>query len=152
MVFGTIVQIAELISAAGVIASLVYLGIQIRRNESTTRAATTQDLLSKSIDMILSQDAESPLIKLASGQKLTDIDETRLEQLYFARLSHFNDAHHQNEVGKLDAEIWEMYDARTRRNIKQIPNFDLWWEKFKMNFTASFRHYVEKIKVTENVD
>ena len=145
----TFVQIAELVSAAGVIASLIYLAIQIRRNESTTRAATTQDLLSKSIDMILSQDVDSPLIKSSCNQTLTELEKARLEQLYFARLSHFNDAYHQNKVGKLDSEIWDMYDARTRRNIKQIPNFDQWWDKFHMNFTSSFRAYVQEIRKIE---
>lgn len=66
-----VVQVAELVSAAGVIASLVYLAIQIKRSESTTRAATTQELLSKSIDMLLSQDVDSPLIKKSCNQALT---------------------------------------------------------------------------------
>ena len=143
---GIWVQIAELVGAVGVVASLVYLAVQIRRNESTTRAATTQELLSKSIDMLLSQDENSPLYKLQSGQALTDADKIKLEQLYFARFSHFNNAQHQNSVGKLDPEIWAMYDARTRRNIQQMENFDEWWGKYEENFTQSFKEYVASIR------
>lgn len=146
MTLQELAYIGDLIAAAGVIASLVYLAIQIKRGESTTRAATTQDLLSKSIDMILSQDIDSPLIKASCGHELSDLEKAKLDQLYFARFSHFNDAYHQNEVGKLDPEIWEMYDARTRRNISQIENFELWWERFQMNFTPSFRTYIEEMK------
>ena len=146
MILGVTVQIAELVSAVGVIASLVYLAIQIRRNESTTRAGTTQELLSKSIDMLLSQDENSPLYKLQSGQVLSGADKIKLEQLYFARFSHFNNAQHQNSVGKLDPEIWAMYDARTRRNIQQIEDFDDWWEKYQDNFTQSFKDYVVSIR------
>lgn len=145
MTLQELAYIGELVAAFGVIASLVYLGIQIRRNESTTRAATTQDLLSKSIDMLLSQDIDSPMIKAICGKQLSDLEQARLDQIYFARLSHFNDAYHQNKVGKLDSEIWEMYDFRTRRNIKQISNFEEWWAKYRLSFTASFREYVESI-------
>ena len=146
MILGVTVQIAELVGAIGVVASLVYLAIQIRRNESTTRAATTQELLSKSIDMLLSQDENSPLYKLQSGQVLSGSDKIKLEQLYFARFSHFNNAQHQNSVGKLDPEIWAMYEARTRRNIPQMEDFDDWWEKYQDNFTQSFKNYVASIR------
>lgn len=138
--------IGELVAAIGVVASLVYLGIQIRRNESTTRAATTQELLSKSIDMLLSQDADSPILKASSGQTLSEIEVAKMDQMYFARFSHFNNAQHQNSVGKLDPEIWEMYEARTKRNVKQMPEFDRWWKQYRNNFTASFRSYIEQMK------
>ena len=41
MTLQDLTYIGDLVAAAGVVASLVYLSIQIRRNESTTRAATT---------------------------------------------------------------------------------------------------------------
>lgn len=145
MTLQSLAYVGELIAAAGVIASLVYLGIQIRRNESTTRAATTQELLSKSIDMLLSQESDSPIMKASLGKDLSDIEMAKMDQLYFARFSHFNNAQHQNSVGKLDPEIWDMYDARTRRNVKQMPEFDRWWQQYRENFTASFRTYIEQI-------
>lgn len=136
--------IGELIGAIGVVASLVYLSVQIKRNESTTRAATTQDLLSKSIDMLLSTNsADSPMHKIACREPLTEAEKAQLDVLYFARFSHFNDAYHQHLCGKLDAEIWDMYDARTRRNVGQMTDFESWWDKYKINFTESFRNYIE---------
>ena len=139
--------LGELVGAIGVVASLVYLSIQIKRNESTTRAATTQDLLSKSIDMLLSSNsADSPVLKAAVGEQLSASEKVQLEVLYFARFSHFNDAYHQHLSGKLDKEIWEMYDARTRRNLRQIEEFETWWNKYQANFTQSFRKYIQDIK------
>lgn len=140
--------IGEFIAAIGVIASLVYLSIQIKRNESTTRAATTQELLSKSIDMLLWHDENSPMLKALAGDTLSEKDKKRLELSSFALFSHFNNAHHQNLSGKLDEEIWRMYDARTRRNVKQMEDFDAWWNRYKVNFTSSFRKYIEGIART----
>ncbi|MDB4511866.1 hypothetical protein N9060_00245 [Arenicella sp.] len=138
--------IGEFVAAIGVVASLVYLSIQIKRSESTTRAATTQELLSKSIDMLLWHDENSPMLKHAIGEPLSQKDRKRLELAMFALFSHFNNAHHQNAAGKLDPEIWDMYDARTRRNVKQMNDFDQWWSQYKINFTGSFCDYIEQIK------
>lgn len=146
MTLQSLAYIGELVAALGVVASLVYLGIQIRRSESTTRAATTQELLSKSIDMLITQESDSPIMKASLGKELTDVEVAKMDQLYFARFSHFNNAQHQNSVGKLDPEIWDMYDARARRNVKQMPDFDRWWQQYKENFTASFRTYIDQIK------
>lgn len=147
----TLTYISDAVGAIGVVASLIYLAIQIRRNESTTRAATTQDLLSKSIDMLLLSNApDSPVHKQAAGEALSESEKAQLDVIYFARFSHFNDAFHQHEAGKLDTEIWHMYDARTRRNIDQMPGFDSWWQKYKNNFTKSFQLYIEDSLKTAN--
>ncbi len=138
--------IGEFVAAIGVVASLVYLSIQIKRNESTTRAATTQELLSKSVDMLLWHDENSPMLKASIGESLSPKDRKRFELASFALFSHFNNAHHQNLAGKLDEEIWNMYDARTRRNVNQMDDFDVWWGRYKVNFTKSFRSYIEGIK------
>lgn len=142
-------NIGEFIGAAGVVASLVYLSIQIKRNESTTRAATTQELLSKSIDTLLSHESDSPMIKASLSQPLSETEQKRLELYEFALFSHFNNAHHQNLAGKLDDEIWAMYDARTRRNVNQIANFDDWWQVYNVNFTKSFCDYIELIRAEQ---
>ena len=138
--------IGELVGAIGVVASLIYLSVQIKRNESTTRAATTQELLSKSIDMLLSTPSDSPLLKVTSDEPLSVAEKAQLDLLYFARFSHFNNAHHQNLAGKLDKEIWQMYDARTERNVQQMEGFETWWSIYKVNFTESFRNYIQDIQ------
>ena len=145
MTFQDLSYLGDLIAAAGVIASLVYLSIQIRRSESTTRAATTQELLSKSIEILLLHDKDSALIKAESGQSLSDIEKTLLERSHFALFSHFNNAYHQNLSGKLDEEIWDMFNARILKNVRKMPDFDLWWEKYSENFTETFREYIESM-------
>ena len=138
--------VSEIIAAIGVIASLVYLSIQIKRSESTTRAATTQELLSKSTDMLMSHSSDSPYIKAQAGIALSVTEKVYLDVVYFGLFSHFNDAHHQHLSDKLDAPIWAMYDARTRKNVRQMQEFDRWWDQYKENFTVAFRAYIESIK------
>jgi len=138
-------SIGEVIGALGVILSLIYLAIQIRRNESTTRAGTTQALLSTSTDMLyeMSESKSTWLVNGMAGESLTTREKVQKDLYYYALFSHFNNAHHQNTVGKLDSEIWEMFDSRTSRNVDSMPDFDEWWETFRPNFTTSFQDYVE---------
>ena len=145
MTLQDLTYIGDLVAAAGVVASLVYLSIQIRRNESTTRAATTQELLSKSIEILLTHDKDSALIKAETGESLTDIEKALLDRSHFALFSHFNNAYHQNLSGKLDEEIWDMFNARILKNVRKMPDFDLWWEKYSENFTETFREYIESM-------
>lgn len=138
--------VSEFIATACVVASLVYLSVQIRGNESATRAATTQQLLSKSTDMLLSHSSDDPYVKMQAGIALSETEQIRLDVLFFGLFSHFNDAHYQHSSGKLDKSIWQMYDARTRRNVCHMPTFDDWWNKYKENFTYCFQEYVEGLK------
>ena len=149
MTLQDIAYIGDLIAAAGVVASLVYLSIQIRRNEATTRAATTQELLSKSIELLLSHDCDSPSVKAATGQNLSDVDRELMGRSYFALFSHFNNAYHQNLSGKLDEEIWHMYNARILKNVRKMQSFDSWWAKYQENFTESFQEYIEAMQPSE---
>ena len=59
-----IATIAEIIGAAGVIASLIYLAVQIRQSTKVTRAETTKDLYLASRAAILEIAANDELTKV----------------------------------------------------------------------------------------
>ena len=139
-------NLGEFVAAIGVLASLIYVSIQIKRNESTTRASTTQDLLSKSTDILLSNSGGSAFTKLISHMDLSDDEEVQMAAYRYGLFSHFNSAHHLNRVGKLDPEIWEMFDARTRLYMKRDEGFETWWLNYKGYFTLSFQENIDDIR------
>ena len=53
-----IATVAEVIGAIGVVASLLYVGVQIRQNSETTKAATIAQVLdqSASISLVMATD------------------------------------------------------------------------------------------------
>lgn len=138
-------SIGEIVGAVGVVLSLIYLAVQIRRNESTTRAGTTQALLSTSTVMLyeMSESQSTWLVRGMAGEELSPEEKVRKDFYFYALFSHFNNAYHQNFVGKLDAEIWEMFDSRATRNVSSMPDFDEWWDAFRSNFTKSFQDYID---------
>lgn len=133
-------NVGEAIGALGVITSLIYLAIQIRKNDVSTRASTTQSLLSTSTDMLLQ--------RVYSGFEFENATEFQKKTLLFAIFSHMNSAHYQRRVGTLDDEAWSMFDGRLRRLVRTSEDFDSWWEEYRINFTEPFVEYVDSIRGT----
>ena len=131
-------NIGEALGALGVIVSLIYLAIQIRRNDISTRAATTQSLLNTSTEMLLQ--------RVYSGFGIEDATEYQRNTLLFAVFSHMNNAHYQRRVGTLDDEAWSMFDGRLRRLVRTTERFDSWWDEYQINFTKPFVDYVNSIR------
>jgi len=85
--------VAELIGALGVIASLIYLAIQIRQNSQSVKAESVRELLSQSSDLFLGAATSPELIKASVGrlpedQMMTE-DQHRLNMLAAAMFSKF---------------------------------------------------------------
>ena len=130
-------NIGEIVGGIGVIASLMYLAIQIRKNDKSTRAATTQALLGRSTEMIMQQ--------TYSGFDPESASRLQLENLFFGIISHMNNAHYQRSIGILDDEAWAMFDSRLKRLVQSLDNFEDWWERYRGDFTPSFVDYVNEI-------
>jgi hypothetical protein len=125
--------IAELLGAVGVIASLIYLGIQIRSNTRAAKVAAYQQTLVASRDIGLAVMAHSDLFEtMVRRWGLTDqeeIDKTR-ESFYFTMyLYNWESYVYQHDQGMLEDRMWEVHCARIRSFLVRNPNFFDWWSK-----------------------
>ena len=133
-------NIGEFVGAIGVIASLVYLAVQIRRSDESTRAATVQSLLGRSTEITLQL--------VYSGfdpEKATELQRT---QLLFGLFNHFNNAFYQKSVGMLDEETWMMFEVRIRGIIDGTDEFEDWWQQVNGSFSRSFVDHVNQMRHT----
>ena len=87
-----------------------------------------------------------PIEKQIAGIDLSEDEEAQIILYRHGIFSHYNSAHHLNRVGKLDPEIWEMFDARIRLTIKLGGDFETWWLDYKDNFTLPFQKYIDDIR------
>lgn len=131
-------SIGEFVGAIGVIVSLVYLAVQIRRNDQSTRAATVQSLLGRSTDITLQLVYSKFDPETASGGDR--------DRLLFGIFSHFNNAFYQKSVGILDEETWLMFDERIKVVIDRQDDFEGWWERNKINYTTRFVAHVDQLR------
>lgn len=143
----TINAVAQLIAAIGVIASLFYLGVQIRQNTKSMRAVVVDSLAHSLIDLLAPQASNieftrsfSRVIKDWNGA--SEEDRMRTVGVLLATFKLFENAWFQRRQGTLDAQQWEGWDAYARMYF-HLPGVKTWWLLRRATFAAGFREYVE---------
>ncbi len=143
--------IAEAVGAAGVIASLVYLGTQIRSNTRAAKATAYQQTLTGGRDINLAILANSDLWETMvrrwglKGQE--QIDRTREGLFFEAAMHNWESQVYQRDQGMLEDHMWEVQHARIRDTIVRNPNFSDWWSKSanRTSFTPHFQRLIDEL-------
>jgi len=116
--------VGEILGAAGVLGSLVYLGFQIRENTQSLQAANLQSVLDGARDRYFLPMATSGEVSeifargLNSFNELDDVEKRRffylmLEQ-YF-QMQQVMHLHEQNLIPQVDYDAWLVYTASLTR-------------------------------------
>jgi hypothetical protein len=144
----TLNALAQLIAALGVIASLFYLGVQIRQNTRSMRAVVV-DSLAQSIADVIRPMAEDRALMCAfhtvveDWYKATDDDRMRALPLLFSTFKLFENAWFQQRQGTLEPQQWEGWDSYIRMYYHR-PGVKVWWRMRRAAFAAGFRDYIER--------
>jgi len=119
--------VAEMLAAIGVIISLVFVGLQVRKGLAESRAATKQATTDTEVTVVstFAQHAEI-WNKALSGVPLEEGRETRLGILLFALLMiDYENRFYQHKAGYFDDRSWENRVA-ILHNVILMPIYDLW--------------------------
>ena len=121
-------DIAELIGIAAIIASLVFVGLELRQTQEALMASTYQarafDAMSSSRDLAHSEYIGPILatIDIEDEQILDSLSSEeiwRLRQYYVSRMVDLDNEFYQYQNGFLDEEYWSMVNRRSvLRNAK----------------------------------
>jgi hypothetical protein len=145
---------AQLIAALGVIASLFYLGAQIRQNTRSMRAIVVDSLAHSLVDL-LGPMAQHPESMRAFSVAIEDwngaSEEERLRSVSFimAVFKLFENAWFQKRQGTLDPQQWLGWDVYIRLYFHR-PGVQTWWSMRKVAFAPGFREYLEGTLPLEN--
>jgi len=136
--------IAEIVGAAGVIASLVYLAFQIRMSTKVSRAEITKDLYLASRTAIMDIASNETLARISTDIRQFESVELMQRNMFyqsFFRLYElqYNLAHH----GLLDQDIARSYSLIIQMWAKTIY-FNDYWTKHRGEFNEAFAVYVDE--------
>ena len=136
--------IAEIVGAAGVIASLIYLAVQVRLSTKVSRAEITKDLYLASRTAIMEIASNESLAKISADiRQFESVELMRRNMFYqsFFRLYElqYNLANH----GLLDEDIARSYSLIIQMWAKTIY-FDDYWNRHRGEFNETFAEYVDK--------
>jgi hypothetical protein len=144
--------VGEVLAAAGVIISLLYLAVQIRGDARAKRAATAHDQAVASRDVLLS---------IANNPGLADLlfrgirDFAALEGAELPRFSsllghmcrNWEDAFFQWTEGHLDLRLWHGFEASID-DFFSYPGLQAWWKTRSHWHAEQFQALIEK-KIAE---
>ncbi len=139
--------VAELTGALGVIASLLYLAIQVRNNTRSIRTSTYQALLNTSLDFSFLAGSE-PNVALTFNRGLRGDELSPQESAQFAYLLHgvlrsLENGHYQFINGTMDPELWSGW-TETARGIIGSPGGRQRWAAYRPRLRSSFVEFVER--------
>jgi len=144
--------VAELCGALGVVASLVYLGRQIRHNSRVVEASTTQ-AVSDAAQARLLTIASSPSLAaaLAKPRDNEAIELTPAETLQstFFRHAMFRGLENtflQHRAGLLSDRIWHGYANVIRAQFESSADLETWWRASSRNYDEEFQSVVDQIR------
>ena len=141
-----IANIAEISAAVLVVASLIYVGYQIKETRKTVRAATAQARTDLGVQLIsvrwTSDIADLLVISVDDPESLTKADRFKLKGFFTAHVRHCMNMYYQQQKGYLD-EFWSYGVSRvTIYWIKNYPWFVDEWESLQKSLPPNFVTFI----------
>jgi hypothetical protein len=140
-------DVGELLGGVAVVASLVYLAVQIRQNTRTVRASTLHqntDLWSSLFLRLAEPDLARAYVAGMAGQP--DIRPLQYTQFLFVCRSMFlafENQYYQMRHGVLDSEAYAGYERSISAQLLAFRGFRLWWELNRSVFSPEFVDHVD---------
>ena len=143
-----IYYIGELIGVFAVVASLLYLAIQLRQNTKSIKLSTMHDNTSLWITVMNmhSHDQETTDLwykGLYDYDNLTDKERTRFIIFQVVSMRLLNEQLFQWQQGALDKNVWYGTKA-TIDDMVQTPGFKAFWKIRQHQYSESFQAYIKE--------
>lgn len=148
MSLDSLVAISQLITAVGVIPSLIFLAVQLRQNTNAVRSASIQNLVQS-----LSANAQSwveneSLVAIAlkansNPEELTEVELARLHFWFVMAIRRFEGVYFQQSLGLVDRAFIEGFE-RSHVSLIASRSGRIWWSKAKGTFNSGFTAYVDR--------
>jgi hypothetical protein len=139
--------IANLLAAIGVIATLIYLSIQIRQNTKAVRSSSIRNLVqsfSTTAQAAVENEYIIPLLLKASSEALTQEERARLHFWFIMTFRRFEGVYFQRDLGIVDAEVIDGFE-RSHMAILASKSAQQWWADSKEIFNSGFVSYLEEL-------
>ena len=140
-------NIGEFVGAVGVVVSLVYLSIQIRRGTDTQRTSTYESVVSDfaAINRTMASDPDLAILYVRAMEDFDSLDATqkaRVSQLFFATFHSFENMYYQHKKGFLETDVWLGWQ-RLMLTYYSRDGFQVWWKFRRDVFSSNFAAFLE---------
>ena len=139
--------VAELVGATGVIASLFYLGTQIRQNTRSVKASSYHAVVTN-LSELSGATGRDPLtsdLVLRGRSNFDDLSRTEKMQYSLFLISlyrSYEDIFYQYEQEMIDEPVWAGWSNSMTRLFWQ-PGVQTWWPTWREDCHRDFRVFLE---------
>jgi hypothetical protein len=141
-------HIAEIVAAAGVVVSVLYLGFQIGDNTKLLRSEAHYNalmILDRTVQLrIENADLNRVLtLCLAGSAEVTPLERERCRGHTLMVFNGWEYLYYQNEDGSVPEQLWMGADAYCKQLIRTSPGLGWIWRDIAPAYADPFRSYVE---------
>lgn len=140
-------NVGQVIGALAVIASLIFVGLQVRQNTKATRATALQmnaDYWLSYFTMLADKQLGEIYSKGALGRE--ELEGGQFGQFFFLCRATFmgcENQHHQYLSGLLDDDAYRGYQATIREQIAAFPGVRAMWQLVKHTYGTEFVKFLD---------
>ena len=133
----------ELVGGVAVVASLIYVGIQVRQSNRLVRSQIHQEAARASSEIALHTDRETMALVMQGTkdiESLSEIDRSMFVLRLTAAGNYYETLFYARERGEVDDELWQ---SRLRRMRGTFGMFVSTWATQRVGFGDRFASFVE---------
>lgn len=138
---------AELIGIAAIVASLIFVGLEMRQTRVIATAAAYQARTDSEVNMVLMFDATYGLREIIrksrAGEPLNSVEQMNWQRSLLVRFIYLENVHYQVEIGMLSDEIWRAQMLGIK-GILASPGFQQWWEGERGIWRPTFAESIDE--------
>lgn len=142
--------IAEIIGGIAIVASLVFVGLQINQNHEMMRAQIRNDIaktLSERLWNMSESDYINTFVTTADTSTLSPSDQTRVRLFYGSILRLYENIYYQYEIGLFDKTEFEVEASGWKDSINAPPLRQYFCDSSSI-FSEGFRNYIYSVMDT----
>jgi len=141
--------VSDAVGAIAVVASVIYLATQIKRQTKESKLAATRDLSAKRVDgmkSLLADEAVAELYLRAihDYESLKGVDRIRASMLFHIGARNAEQDFIHMGTGHADDPYLESVDSVLSRSLS-FPGFRQWWKTTSEGFNKAFQAHVNEL-------
>jgi hypothetical protein len=139
--------VAEMLGGFGVIASLFYLGVQIRQNTRSVRSASYHGIVANlsSLSGAIGRDVDAANIATVGGENpegLNSKEQAQFRLLMISLFRSYENIFYQYSQNMIEPSVWRGWAISMTRQF-WLPGVQAWWPGWRDHCHADFRSFLE---------
>lgn len=140
-------QFGDIVAALAVVASVVFVAVEIRQNSEAQVQSTTQSVVSDYIATLekISDNPDFACLYVSGVQdyaSLTGSERLRFSAFYMSLYYQLQEMHRLSEEGSVDADTWSGFRSILKETTR-YPGVRQWFGSRRDWFSSRFQAYVD---------